>query len=166
MRDSTLGGALTEEQLHEMQDELTLKLDPPPPPGISESGRALLDALLNKEQAARLGTRGGAAEILAHPFIAAHVDVDGVRARTSAAPLVPALDAVNAATIDEVGEMERATKVKLDAAHFRQFAGWEFRDERLMQAELIEAIENEGVDPKPPDEDDGCASCCLPGLGF
>ena len=77
-----------------------------------------------------------------------------------AAPLVPSLDAVNAGTIDEVGDMERP-KLKLDQAHFRAFAGWEFRDERLMQLELIDAIESEGVDPTPPPKDDGCISCCV-----
>ena len=63
-------------------------------------------------------------------------------------------------TIDEVGDMERP-KLKLDQAHFRAFAGWEFRDERLMQLELIDAIESEGVDPTPPPKDDGCISCCV-----
>ena len=52
-------------------------------------------------------------------------------------------------------------KLKLDQAHFRAFAGWEFRDERLMQLELIDAIESEGVDPTPPAKDDGCISCCV-----
>ena len=59
------------------------------------------------------------------------------------------------------GERIEASKVKLDQAHFRAFAGWEFRDERLMQLELIDAIESEGVDPTPPAMDDGCNSCCV-----
>ena len=87
-------------------------------------------------------------------------DRKSVRARTTEAPLVPSLDAVNAGTIDEVGVLERP-KLKLDQAHFRAFAGWEFRDERLMQLELIDAIESEGVDPTPPAKDDGCISCCV-----
>ena len=73
---------------------------------------------------------------------------------------MPSLDAVNAGTIAEVGDMEKP-KLKLDQAHFRAFAGWEFRDERLMQLELIDAIESEGVDPTPPAKDDGCISCCV-----
>ena len=118
-------------------------------------------AVATGEGAGAAGAVGtGAAEVLAHPFIAAHVDVDAVRARTAEAPLVPSLDAVNAGTIAEVGDMEKP-KLKLDQAHFRAFAGWEFRDERLMQLELIDAIESEGVDPTPPAKDDGCISCCV-----
>lgn len=161
-----------------LHDRVVLDHSPPPPPLASPRCAQFLAALLNKDKTQRLGTAGGAHQVMSHRFFD-DVDWLSLRAGSLPPPLVPSTDAVHAGSIAEVGEVEQP-EVELDAAHFERFSSWcppaappphdpnaplwpvpphpnarppcvgrEYRNEELMQREIAEAVRTDAAQQTP-----------------
>ena len=59
---------------------------------MSEDCKDFISKLLDKNEATRLGTRGGIDEVLAHPWLDA-IDADRILEKTIEAPVKPELSA-------------------------------------------------------------------------
>jgi serine/threonine protein kinase len=139
-----------ENEKKKLRDRLVLEHGPPPPSEVSEECSDFIMQLLAKAPERRLGHAGGADAVKAHPFFAS-VDWVALQAGAVEAPFKPQTDAINAGSINEAGGMGgRAgimyAAVELPAEHFERFRDWDWRDERLQQAELVSAIMSEGVE--------------------
>eukprot|EP00908_Phaeocystis_cordata_P008149 Transcript_18817.p1 GENE.Transcript_18817~~Transcript_18817.p1 ORF type:complete len:641 (-),score=239.75 Transcript_18817:135-2057(-) len=124
-----------------LHDRVVLDHTPSPPPAASEPLAHFLAALLTKDKRHRLGTAGGAHQVMAHAFFE-EMDWVALRAGLLPPPIVPSTDAVHAGSIAEVGEVEQP-QLELDDAHFERFSSWDYRNPELMQREIVTAVRSD-----------------------
>lgn len=100
----------------------------------------LCQRLLDKDPTTRLGARGGAEEIMAHPWFAS-VDWDDVRTDKMAPPFVPARGDVNAAPQNEIGTFNNDDKAFRDVIWNEQdeklFQDWDWTNPEAMTKEIL-----------------------------
>lgn len=58
-------------------------------------------------------------------------------------------EANNATRSIELGAKDEHSRLKLDGSHFERFEQWEWRDEVLLQEEILRAIKHDGVERRP-----------------
>ena len=137
-----------EEKRKACHDALVLVYEPSAPAGLSNAGVDLLSALLCKDRERRLGMRG-AHEVMAHAWFQDEASFSWQRLREGEAtpPLVPSPDVINAGSIADAGGADdhddpAVGKVRFGPEDLPRFASWEWRDELLMQNEILAAIES------------------------
>ena len=131
-----------------LQDRLVLEHEPPTPAAgvLSADAVDFWRRLQSKDPAARLGARGGAAELMDHPFFTRAEPPtcwESMRAGSAAAPMRDEIDVgvINASSIAALGEAAApaADGAALGDEHHKLFAAWEYVDERRLEAEVLSA---------------------------
>lgn len=136
-----------EERRKASHDALVLLHEPRPPAGLGASGVELLGRLLSKSRDGRIGACG-AHEVMAHPWFEDEPSFSWreMREGEAAPPLTPSADVINAGSIADAGGTDdhddpNVGRVRFGPDDMARFASWEWRDELLMQQEILMAIE-------------------------
>jgi len=142
-----------------------LILDVDYPSELSPDAVDLLKKLFEPDPEKRLGARG-AAEIKAHPFFKS-VDWAKLENKEIPPPFVPDSHTVNANSIAEVGETNKAKyrKIKLTDEDEKHYADFEFVNMEALEEEIVGALIKEDTPQPPPaapkKATSGGSGCCV-----
>lgn len=149
-----------------LKEDGVLVLDVDYPRELPADAVDLLKKLFEPNPEKRIGAKGGAAEIKAHPFFKS-VDWAKLENKEITPPFKPDNHTVNANSIGEVGETNKAKyrKVKLldeDEKHYEDF---DFINMEALEAEMVTALVKMDAPPPPmkeaPRGNANGSGCCV-----
>jgi serine/threonine protein kinase len=117
-------------------DQALLEMEPDLAGLPNDDVRSLVELLLMKEPARRLGARGHR-EVMEHPWFS---DVNWDVLHNVPPPLRPGKDSINAAAQSEIGyfaDTNELKKVQLDDADRAMYEQWDFFDVGAFQEEVV-----------------------------